>query len=161
MYQKGYLFFFLSSAVVLALAYFFQYHDHLDPCLLCIMQRLCFFGVMITAVVAWLHNAKRCGNLIYSSLLFFFSGVGIYYAGRQVWLQYLAPLQTSACPPSLKILLANFPLSDVLRLLFYGGGDCALVTWRFLGLSMAVWSLFIFSVFFLSVIYFFTKFFKR
>jgi protein dithiol:quinone oxidoreductase len=38
-------------------------------------------------------------------------------------------------------MLQNFPLSRTLEKLFTGTGECAVVDWSFLGLSIAGWSL--------------------
>ena len=46
-----------------------------------------------------------------------------------------------ACGPDLFYMLDNFPLGRTLQLLLRGSGQCAEVHWRFLGLSIAEWSL--------------------
>ena len=38
-------------------------------------------------------------------------------------------------------MLEQFPLDDALKKIFAGSGECAEATWRFLGLSIAEWSL--------------------
>jgi disulfide bond formation protein DsbB len=38
-------------------------------------------------------------------------------------------------------MLENFPLSQTLKKLVSGTGECAVVDWTFLGLSIAEWSL--------------------
>jgi disulfide bond formation protein DsbB len=38
-------------------------------------------------------------------------------------------------------MLDNFPLSRTLQTLISGTGECAVVDWTFLGLSIAEWSL--------------------
>jgi disulfide bond formation protein DsbB len=38
-------------------------------------------------------------------------------------------------------MLENFPLSQALKKLVSGSGECAAVDWTFLGLSIAEWSL--------------------
>ena len=62
-------------------------------------------------------------------------------AGRQVWLQHLPPDKVPQCGPDLAFMLENFPLSRTLNTLFSGTGECAVVDWTFLGLSIAEWSL--------------------
>jgi disulfide bond formation protein DsbB len=44
------------------------------------------------------------------------------------------------CGPDLLFMLQNFPLSHTLQKLFDGTGECAVVDWKFLGLSIAGWS---------------------
>jgi disulfide bond formation protein DsbB len=155
--RTGHFVIFLISLGCLLAAYYFQVTAHLNPCILCIMQRICFYLLLATAGLAMLRQRRRLGNIIYDSLLLVFSGGGIYYASRQIWLQHLPPGQVSACPPSLDYLLKNFPLSETAKFLFYGAGDCGLVTWRFLGFSMAEYSLLIFVALFLSAVYLLLK----
>jgi disulfide bond formation protein DsbB len=44
-------------------------------------------------------------------------------------------------------MIDHFPLGKVVANLFRGSGQCAEVTWRFLGLSIAEWSLMCFAGF--------------
>jgi disulfide bond formation protein DsbB len=62
-------------------------------------------------------------------------------ASRQVWLQHLPADKVPQCGPDLFFMLENFPLSRTLTTLFSGTGECAVVDWTFLGLSIAEWSL--------------------
>ena len=66
-------------------------------------------------------------------------GAGV--AARQVWLQHLPAAQVPACGPDLFYMMQNFPLGRTIEKLFTGSGQCAEVKWRFLGLSIAEWSL--------------------
>jgi disulfide bond formation protein DsbB len=58
-----------------------------------------------------------------------------------VWLQHLPADKVPQCGPDLFFMLNNLPLSRTLEKLFYGSGECAAVDWKFLGLSIAGWSL--------------------
>jgi disulfide bond formation protein DsbB len=44
-------------------------------------------------------------------------------------------------------MLDNFPLSRTLKTLISGTGECAVVDWTFLGLSIAGWALVCFAAF--------------
>ena len=46
-----------------------------------------------------------------------------------------------ACGASLDFMLEVFPVFEVVRKVMTGGGECARVDWRFLGLSMPAWVL--------------------
>ncbi len=81
------------------------------------------------------------------------SAFGSWVAGRQVWLQGLPEDQVPLCGPPLEYILEVFPLFDVINALFMGDGNCAEISWHFLGLSMAGWSLIFFVLLmFLSVL---------
>jgi len=45
------------------------------------------------------------------------------------------------CGPGLEYVFQNFPLSETLKLMLSGTGDCAVVDWTLLGLSIPQWTL--------------------
>ena len=131
----------LVCAALLAYAYYLQYAQGLEPCPLCLMQRGFFYAVMALFVLGALHGPGRIGAWVYSALIVLFAAGGAATAGRQVWLQSLPPDKVPQCGPDLFFMLNNFPLSRTFEKLFYGTGECAVVDWKFLGLSIAGWSL--------------------
>ena len=70
--------------------------------------------------------------------------MGASVAGRQVWLQHLPPELVPECGPGLDYMLNVFPFADAVRMILSGSGECAEVQWRFIGLSIAEWSLIVF-----------------
>ena len=53
----------------------------------------------------------------------------------------LPPGSVPVCGATLKFMLKVLPLTDVLSRVLNGSGECAKITWRFLGLSMPAWVL--------------------
>jgi protein dithiol:quinone oxidoreductase len=131
----------LLCAVLLAYGYFLQYVQGLNPCPLCMVQRLFFYAVIIVCVVAAVHGPRRAGTVVYATLMGLFALGGAATAARQVWLQHLPPDQVPQCGPDFFFMLENFPLTQTVQKLFRGSGECAAVDWTFLGLSIAEWSL--------------------
>lgn len=131
----------LVCALLLAFGFYLQYGRGLEPCPLCLVQRGFFFAVMAICIVAVLHSPARLGRIIYGLLAALFAAGGAAAAGRQVWLQHLPRDKVPQCGPDLYFMLDNFPLSRTLRTLISGTGECAVVDWTFLGLSIAEWSL--------------------
>ncbi len=131
----------LLSAGLLAYAYYLQHFEGQDPCPLCLVQRAFYYAVFAVFLVAALHHPRRAGTRVYGALAALFALVGLGVAARQVWLQHLPKDQVPACGPDLFFMMENFPLSRTLEKLFMGSGQCAEVTWRLLGLSIAEWSL--------------------
>jgi disulfide bond formation protein DsbB len=127
--------------MLLAFGFYLQYVHGLEPCPLCLVQRGFFYAVMAVFVVAAAHGPKGKAAALYASPIFLFALGGAATAGRQVWLQHLPPDKVPQCGPDLFFMLENFPLSRTLEKLFYGTGECAVVDWTFLGLSIAGWSL--------------------
>lgn len=120
---------------------YLQYIEHQEPCPMCILQRYAYIGLTLLFLVGALHGPRRRGALVYSSLMVVVAAAGATVAARQVWLQHLPKEQVPACGPGLEYLMRKFPLYDVLEKVFAGSGECAEVGWRFLGLSIAGWSL--------------------
>jgi len=98
---------------------------------------------------AWcgpLHGPHGFGARVYGLLLSVSAGAGLAMAGRQLWLQSLPADQVPACGPSVDYMLDVLPWMEVLTTALKGTGDCAEVTWRFLGLSIPGWTAIFFSL---------------
>ena len=131
----------LACAGLLAFGYYLQYVEGLDPCPLCLVQRGFFYLVIGTAVLAAVHAPAGWGRSVYGGIAALFAAGGFAAAARQVWLQHLPPERVPQCGPDLYFMLENFPLSRTLQTLIKGTGECAVVDWTFLGVSIAGWSL--------------------
>jgi len=137
----------LACAGLLAFGYYLQYFDGQDPCPLCLVQRGFFYGVLLVFAVAALHFPGKTGKAIYCAAATVLALGGLGVAARQVWLQHLPADQVPACGPDLFFMLENLPILRTIEKLFAGSGQCAEVHWRFLGLSIAEWSLAWFAAF--------------
>lgn len=132
---------FLLCAGVLAYAYYLQFHDDLDPCPLCIFQRVAFLVTGLLFLAAAIHAPGKTGSRVYAVLIGLAGLTGAAIAGRHVWLQHLPAEQVPECGPGLEYMLEVFPLADILKMVFTGSGECADVSWTLLGLSMPAWAL--------------------
>jgi disulfide bond formation protein DsbB len=131
----------VACGALLGYALFKQYQDFLDPCPLCVIQRLAYVWIGIAALLAALQNPARTGQKVYSWIIALGAAFGAGVAGRHVWLQHLPPDLVPECGPGLNYMLENFPLSETLSAVLFGSGSCAEVKWSFLGLSMPEWNL--------------------
>lgn len=145
--RAGFAFGAILCAALLGYGFYLQYHDGQDPCPLCLVQRGFYFALLLVFLLAAIHGPKKAGTVLYGLLAFVFAVGGAAVAGRQVWLQHLPPEQVPKCGPGLYFMLDNYPLGKVFTNLLRGTGECAEVTWRFLGLSIAGWSLVWFAIF--------------
>ena len=134
-------------ALLLGYGFYLQYHDGQNPCPLCLVQRGFYLGLLFVFLVAAIHGPQKAGSVVYGLLGLLFAAGGGATAGRQVWLQHLPADQVPKCGPDLYFMLDNFPLSKTITNLLRGSGECAEVNWRFLGLSIAEWSLVWFVLF--------------
>jgi protein dithiol:quinone oxidoreductase len=130
-----------ACAGLLAYAYYAQSVMHLEPCPLCIFQRVGVFATGILFALAAAHDPAGWGRRIYAVLIALAAGVTIGVAARQVYIQSLPPDAVPACGASLDFMLKVFPLTDVLSKVLTGSGECAKINWRFLGLAMPAWVL--------------------
>ena len=120
---------------------FLQYVLRLQPCPLCMIQRVIFIVIGLLFLIAALHNAKQTGAKIYSVLIVLFSLCGVGVASRHIWIQHLPADQVPACGPGLDFMLKNFPMSDVWQEVMHGSGECAEKSWSFLMLGIPEWAL--------------------
>lgn len=133
---------FAVCALLLGYAVFLQFHDHLEPCPLCIFQRVAFAALGLVLLLAGLHAPRGAGGRrAWGVLALLAAAAGVGIAGRHVWLQHLPADQVPMCGPGLAFLTEAMPLSSVIRTVLTGSGECAKVDWTFLGLSMPEWSL--------------------
>lgn len=146
-FRSAYLLGFLICAALIGFALFSQFQWGLQPCPLCIFQRIAFAALGIVFLIGALHAPKGAGGRrTYGILAFIAAAVGIGIAGRHVWLTHLPPDQVPHCGPPLEFMMETNALTDVIRKVLTGSGECAKVDWTFLGLSMPAWSLLWFAL---------------
>jgi protein dithiol:quinone oxidoreductase len=139
--RRGNLFGFLACVGLLAYAYYAQFVMHLEPCPLCIFQRIGFFVLAVIFLAATLQDPTAFGRRVYALLLSLAALATIGVALRHLYIQSLPPDAVPACGASLDFMLKVFSLSEVLVKVLTGSGECAKITWEFLGLAMPAWVL--------------------
>lgn len=137
----GYLLGFLICAGLIGYALYLQYYEYQDPCPLCLLQRIVYMALMAVFLVAALQGPGRTGAKIYGGLLVLTAAAGAAIATRHVWLQHLPPDALPECGPSLEFTLRKYPLFQAFEKVFGGTGQCSEAGWKFLGLTIAGWSL--------------------
>ena len=130
---------FATCAGLMAYALFAEHYLGLAPCPLCVFQRIGIIATGLVFLVAAIHAPATIGRRVYALLIAIASAATVAVAGRHVWLQSLPPDQVPACGADLSYLLDTVPLAEVLKQVFTGSGECAVVSWSFLGLSMPAW----------------------
>ncbi|KGT47825.1 MULTISPECIES: disulfide bond formation protein B [Acinetobacter] len=138
---------FVASVLGMTFALYLEHVQGLEPCPLCVFQRIGLIGLGIISLIALLHNPKsNAGKRLYAFLgsLSILWSAGV--AARHVWLQSLPPDKVPSCGPGLDYWLETLPMKSVLQQVLTGSGECAKVDWTFLGQSLPVWSLVFFSI---------------
>ena len=132
---------FLGCVFLLSMGAYFQFVDELEPCPLCISQRIAILLTGIVFLIAVVHNPGAAGVKTYAILGALIAMGGGAISTRHVWLQHLPPEEVPECGPGLEYIFNNFPLTETLKLMLNGTGDCAKVDWTFMGMSMPAWTL--------------------
>jgi len=138
---------FVLCACMMGFAFFLEHVKDLEPCPLCMSQRIVFITAGLVGLIAFLHNPKKTGTKVYGALLILVASFGAALSSRQLWLQSLPEDEIPACGPGLSYIVENleyFPMQEVLIMMLSGTGDCADVQWVFLGLSIPGWTLLVF-----------------
>jgi len=141
-FRLRFLFGFVACAALIGFALYSQNAWGLNPCPLCIFQRIAFGVLGIVFLLGGLFaprgtTGRRAWGVL--ALIPALAGVGI--AGRHVYLTHLPPDQVPSCGPPLDFMMEASPLADVVKQVLTGSGECAKVDWTFLGLSMPAWAL--------------------
>ncbi|WHP04671.1 disulfide bond formation protein B [Acinetobacter corruptisaponis] len=137
----------LASIIGISFALYLEHVQGLEPCPLCIFQRIGLIGMGLIALVAFIHNPISTAFKRFYALLATLSiGWSVAVAARHVWLQHLPPDKVPSCGPGLDYLVDALPMKAVLKEVLSGSGECAAIDWTFLGQSLPVWSLLYFSL---------------
>ncbi|CUB02722.1 disulfide bond formation protein B [Marinomonas fungiae] len=130
---------------LLGVAFYMEYQMGLEPCPLCMLQRIAFFLIGVVSLisacgrqVSW--HRKLAWPIIVLSLL----GAGL--AIRHLYLQSLPMDELPACLPGLSYMFEVFPWQEIMQAMIMGTGECGDVLWTFLGLSIPGWTLVAFVV---------------
>lgn len=132
---------FAGSVSLLSMGAYFQFVDKLEPCPLCISQRIAILLTGIVFLIAGIHNPGRKGINCYAILGAVTALCGAAISIRHIWIQHLPPAEVPDCGPGLAYVFQYFPLLDTIKLMLNGTGDCAKIDWTLLGFSMPVWTL--------------------
>ncbi|GAB2996099.1 disulfide bond formation protein DsbB [Psychrosphaera aestuarii] len=144
----------LSALVLELTALYFQYGMGLEPCIMCVYQRVAVLGVLIAAIPA----------LIRPDVILFRAVSFLAWIVASVWGLKLAIEHVRMQNPDNFMLLMtcdiypNFPswlqLHQWFPNVFEPRGTCGDIDWVFLSLSMPQWMVITFSIYFLTAIFF-------
>ena len=146
--RLAYLLGFLVCAGLMAWALWLQYGLGLDPCPLCVFQRVAFISTGVVFLLAAIHNPRRIGAMVYAGLTVILSGIGAALAAWHVWIQGQPKGAVAACGMGLNYMLETLPLTEVIGRVLKGSGECAEQGWLFMGLAIPSWTF----VFFIAMI---------
>jgi disulfide bond formation protein DsbB len=151
-HKQAYLFAFFAAYFLVVLAMIIQKKFNLEPCPLCITQRIIFMVLgllfLINAFIKPTYLMRRLSLVILSIT----SIVGMVFSFKHILIQSKAIDVPNECGVDLNYMFENFPFSKALNLLFKGTGDCSHIDWTFLSLTIPQWALLGFITFFIYTV---------
>jgi disulfide bond formation protein DsbB len=134
---------FVVCAGLMGYALYLQYVLDLEPCPLCMFQRVVVCAMGVIFLIAAVHGPRKGGATGYAVVQTIVGAIGIGLALRHLWIQSLPPDQVPACGMGIGYMLETLPLGDVIMRTLKGSGECAKVD-LVLGLSIPAWTLILF-----------------
>jgi len=144
--RTGYLLGFIVSFGLVAFALYIQQKHGLEPCPLCISQRIAFMALGALFLLAALHNPGKAGRRMHGVLQFAAAATGAGIAARHVWIQANPDKVMSECGVGFDYLFESFPMQRALQLIFQGTGECSSIDWTWLGMTIPQLSLLAFAL---------------
>jgi len=132
---------FIVCVALLAYAHYEQFVEGIEPCPMCIFQRIAFMWMGLLFLIGAIHGPQQRGRKAYGLLVLLGACAGVAIAARHLWVQHQPPDPMAGCAPGWNYMVENFPLSKALKMAFTGHADCAQITWTLFGLSMPFWTL--------------------
>jgi disulfide bond formation protein DsbB len=132
----------LACAALLAIAYFyFERRLGLEPCPLCMFQRVGVGVLGAVFLLAALQNPRGFGARGYAGALALAALATLGVSVRHIYVQHAPPGTIPSCGAPLDAMLHMFPITQVIVKVLRGGGECTRIDWSLLGLSMPEWLL--------------------
>ena len=153
--KTGYLLGFAACFGTVILALVIQTVYKLEPCPLCITQRICFMALGVLFLIAAFIKPASLVSKLFTLLQIIAACVGAGWALRHWYLQAHKGEMIADCGVGFDYMFENFPLKKAFSLVFKGTGDCAAIDWTFLGLSLPQLALIAFISFAIYAIYLF------
>ena len=125
------------SILLVILSVIIQENFNLEPCPLCITQRVIFLASGITFLLFYYKSINKILELLVLGII---NLTGLIFAFRHVLIQRKVINIPAECGIDLEYMFDNFPLREVFELIFRGTGDCSEIDWSFLGLTIPEWS---------------------
>lgn len=148
---------FAIVAMLLLASLYLQFFEGFQPCPLCTLQRFAFLLLGLFFLLGFVCYRWGFMRIISSVLALASSTAGLFFAGRQIWLQHYPSATGTECGVSLSYMLQVLPINEVAQRIFQGTAECTAKGWEFLTLTMAEWSFLWFVFFFILSAYLIKK----
>lgn len=139
--RLGYIWGAIASWSLVGFGLYIQVQHNLDPCPLCIFQRIAFILLGLTFLIAVWYKPTGGWRTIYGGLQLFISTVGSGIAIRHIWIQSHAEEVIAECGAGFDYIFERFPFRKAVELVFKGTGECSSIDWTLAGFSIPQLSL--------------------
>ena len=147
----------ILSFLMIVAALWIQLTYQLEPCPLCITQRIIFIVLgLLFVFFVWLP-LNFFVRIIYLLAIGITSIAGLIFSARHVLIQQKYITVPAECGIDLDYMFENFPLMEAFNLLFQGTGDCSKVDWTFYGLSLPMMAFLGYLFFLIYALFIFKK----
>ena len=145
-YRQTVLAIFILSAVGTCASLFEQYVMKMNPCVMCIEQRMSLVAIAVLSLLCQLLPLHKITGKTIAALIISAPAVfGWAVAAKQIWLQGLPFDQQPDCGAPWTFRLRSAPLFDLYEPLIRGSGFCGEI-YRLFGISLPVWAILFFSM---------------
>lgn len=143
--RGGWLLLVISGIILEGIALYFQHGMLLNPCVMCIYERVAVFGIIFAGLIGMI--APKFWLFRFSAILFSLACAvkGVLLSWKHLDYQ-LNPSPWNQCPV-VPDFPSTLPLDKWMPFIFQPSGSCSEVSWQFLGLSMVQWLVVIFIIY--------------
>jgi disulfide bond formation protein DsbB len=126
----------LLAFILVGIAVAIQTQFNLEPCPLCVTQRIVFIVIGCLFLVFSFLKPNQVIKIVHFVSILITNIVGIVFAVKHILIQSKWIIVPAECGIDLNYMFENFPLTEAFSLLFQGTGDCSEIDWLFLGLTL-------------------------
>lgn len=143
--RSGWLLLLISAVGLELTALYFQHGMALQPCVMCIYERIAVLGIALAGFIGCLAPRFLIVRL-------FALAIGLWGAikGLLIALEHM-DLQMNPAPWKICPIIPNFPqtlpLHEWFPFIFKPTGSCSEISWQWLGLTMVQWLVVAFSIY--------------
>ena len=148
----------IIAFVMIISALAIQLTFNLEPCPLCITQRIIFIVIgALFILFALLPSNNTYIKLSHLISIIAAGLVGVIFSIRHIMIQAKIIEIPAECGIDLDYMFENFPLTEAVNLLFKGTGDCSEIDWTFFGITLPQMALLGYIFFITYTIYIYLK----
>ena len=138
-------------------ALYMEHMMHLEPCPLCITQRIIFIVAGSAFFFFSFFSPLKIIKIFHLIALLLINFTGVVFSVSHILIQSKIISVPAECGLDLDYMFDSFPLSEAFELLFRGAGDCSSIDWTLFGITLPQLALLNYLLFILVAIYIYKK----